>query len=219
MGPPWRKKILLLGLTGLLLSASAVIVVWRINAWNKTGWVGMEFQPGRNWVNKVEKFYFAVGTSLATKGNPGYISTVFEDGPADRAGIEPRSVVLEIAGIPLDSEDNINALIASTGIGDTLIYRIRKDTTILEFALSLETPLRSRQIFLSLTSSIIIGLVFLAIGFWVYWKKPESRPAFVFYMMSAVAAAGFFQYSISLPDRTNTIGFGKLAAPSLCRSN
>lgn len=131
-----HNKIILLLVTGVLFLLAAAILWQKVAAWNRTGWVGMEFQPGRNWVNKGEKHYFAVGKSLVTKGNPGYIPTVFEGGPADRAGIEPGSVVLEIAGIPLDSADTINALIASTRIGDTLAYRIRKDTTALEFTLS-----------------------------------------------------------------------------------
>src|SRR5262249_28210313 len=100
-----------------------------------------------------------------------------------------------VDGVPIHETKRLQELAARAKAGDTVTYRIRRSNQELSVPLRLETPLKSKLIVLSLVSNVLVGLTFLVIGLFVYWRKSEDRRAFVFYLMSAVAAVLFLNYS------------------------
>jgi serine phosphatase RsbU (regulator of sigma subunit) len=193
-----RKKILLVAFTGLLLLASTVVVTWRITVWNKTGWVGMAFMPGKKSAGKTDVMLKGMG--------PGAVYLIFPGSPAHQAGMLRGDEVLEINGTPIYEETQLQALAATAMIGDTLIYRISRGEKELSLPLRLESPLKTQMIAIMLYTSIPVALISLMIGFFVHWKTPQDRRAFVFYLMSVVAAAYFFINSVAGPEQVNAIG-------------
>jgi len=197
---PKNKKIVLLTVTGLLLLASTVVVTWRITVWNKTGWVGVAFMPGKKSASKTDVMLELYGMG------PGAVHLIFPGSPADKAGMLRGDEVLEISGTPTYEETQLQALAATAMIGDTLIYRISRGEKELSIPLRLEPPLKTQLIAIMLYTSIPVALISLVIGFFVHWKTPQDRRAFVFYLLSVVAAAYFFINSIAGPELVNAMG-------------
>ena len=186
---PVRKKRVTLAFTGLLLLACVVVVSRSILSRNQTGSAGMVFLPAHTSATKiwVPIPHFTV--------RPGGVVMVFPGSPADKAGIQAEDAVLGINGVPIHEEKRLQELAARSKVGDIVTYRIRRSNRELSVPLGLETPLKSKLIDLSLGSNVLVGLTFFVIGLFVYWRKSEDRRAFVFYLVSAVAAVLFLNYA------------------------
>src|SRR5215469_11539881 len=186
---PVRKKRVTLAFTGLLLLACVVVVSRSILSRNQTGWAGMLFLPAHTGATKI---WVPIPHFTA---RPGGVVMVFPGSPVDKAGIQPEDAVLAIDGVPIHETKRLQELAARAKVGDTVTYRIRRSNQELSVPLRLETPLKSKLIVLILVSNLLVGLTFLVIGLFVYWRKSEDRRAFVFYLMSAVAAVLFLNSS------------------------
>jgi len=177
---PKSKKMLLLAFTGLFLLASVVVSGGRLIIWNKIGWAGMVVNDEKT------------------------VSKIFHGGPADKAGIQVGDSVLAISGIAIDDAVRLQNLVSSIQVGDSLIYQVKRDKQELSCSLSLETPFKATEVIISLVTKILVGLTYLVIGIFVFSKKPEDSRAFIFCLMSNIAAASFF---LLAPQQMTTLGF------------
>ena len=73
---------------------------------------------------EIERGY--LGVRLAEGDNGVTLSTVIENEPADRAGLESGDLVLQAGGKPVDSADDIQGAVSAQKPGDKLELRIRR---------------------------------------------------------------------------------------------
>ena len=163
-----HKKIVALALASLLVLASVVVSSWGLIIWTRTGWVGMN-------VNREKT-----------------VSEIYRGGPASKAGIQIGDSVVAINGISIDDATRLEELVSNIQLGDILIYDVKRDKQEISFSLPLETPFRAIKITINLVVSLVVGVAFLAIGIFVFRKRPQDHRAFVFCLMSSVAAPLYF---------------------------
>lgn len=198
-----HHKFVVLLFTGLVLVAAFGVSIQTAIVASRTGWSGMVVK-GDNEIRKV-----------------------FYDGPADRAGIRPGNEIIAINGIPADSTMQIAELAVHCMSGDSVVFRIRsdehtvlsvfsgnfhlsrRDTTQTEiiFTATLPSAFRSLHMILLGFTSILIALIFPAIGFWLYHKRPEDRRVLVFYLLSVAAAIYFLIKPAEQATSVNALGF------------
>ncbi len=177
---PKSKKIVLLAFTGLLFLASVVVSGGRLMIWSKTAWAGMVVNDEKT------------------------VSKIFRGGPADKAGIQVGDSVIAISGISIDDTIRFQNLVSRIQVGDTLVYQVRRNEQELSFSLALEIPFKATEVIISLVTKVLVGLTYLVIGIFVFSKKPKDSRAFIFCLMSVIAAASFF---LLAPQQMTTLGF------------
>jgi serine phosphatase RsbU (regulator of sigma subunit) len=198
---PKHKKIVLLAFTGLLLFAGVVIIGWRVVTWSQGGWAGMVFKLSQ----KYEKIEGEEGAIKITFGS-GIVDQIVHGSPAYLAGIQQGDEVLEINGIQVSERTELDELAARSKVGDTIIYRVKRGEKEFSIPLRLKTPLKDKQLIISMCISVFVALSFLLIGFFVCWNKPEDARALVFYSMSMVAAAYLFSGSMMQRNLPHPLG-------------
>ncbi|MFQ5632921.1 MAG: PDZ domain-containing protein, partial [bacterium] len=186
-----HRKIIPVVSTGLVILAALAIVAWDIATWQQRGWTGM-----------------------TTKWE--VVDFIFADSPAQKAGIAPGDTILAINGMPADSIAPFITLAAQTKIGEKYTYLVERDGRQLAFTVTLESPFKSWQVLINLISGLLVGLVFLTIGYFVYFKQPQDRRARIFCLMSVFAAAFFFMNSLFSLDwyGTSILGLALISSAS-----
>jgi membrane-associated protease RseP (regulator of RpoE activity) len=67
------------------------------------------------------------------------IHGVYNDYPAEKAGISPGSLVTAINGVPVSNRGDISNLLNTTKPGETIILTVEKDTVVKEYPLTLSS--------------------------------------------------------------------------------
>lgn len=186
------KKILLLAFTGLVILSALAVVAWDIATWQQRGWTGM-----------------------TTKWE--VVDFIFAGSPAQKAGFLEGDSILAVNGISVDSIAPIITLAAQTKIGEKYTYLVERDGRELAFTITLESPFQVWQVIVNLVSGLLVGLIFLVIGYFVYLKQPVDRRARIFCLMSVFAAAFFFMNSLFSLDwyGMNILGLASLTSANI----
>ena len=82
------------------------------------GWLGVAIQDLSNEMAE----YYGIESKKGV-----FVVDVFEDDPADVAGIKPKDIILGVNGKPVASSRELTALIAGLGVGDTAIVNIQRE--------------------------------------------------------------------------------------------
>lgn len=107
------------------------------------GWLGIGIQ------DLTEKLAAKFGVE---KNGGVLVNEVFEDDPADLAGIKPGDIIIKVGGVPVDSPNKLSRLIANHGPGDVTDIEIIRDGEHVVFAVPLGVR-KERPIIASLPSS------------------------------------------------------------------
>ncbi len=173
-------------LAGVLIAVALLITIgafswWRLAIAGAEGWAGIAYMPGIP-QQKAKSMPTIAGFA------PGAIFFVYPGGPADRAGIQRSSCIVSINKIPIYDFKSITGLAAQVHAGTTVVYRTRdgkleRDHPV-RFASPLETP-----VFVGMfATELIVALIFLAIGLFVFWRRPSDPRAVIFFAMTLFAA-------------------------------
>ena len=82
------------------------------------GWLGVGIQD----ISEEVAEYYGI------KEKKGVLVTeVFPDDPADKAGIEPKDIILSVNGENIDNARELTGLIANTSVGDTIKIKVLRD--------------------------------------------------------------------------------------------
>src|ERR1051326_461866 len=182
MSPSSRRKL------GALIAAVVFVAVggavaWRLTVADREGWTGMNYMP------REKK---AGPDALSPFGwKQGSVIVVYPASPADRAGIQPRDQVESMNGVPITDWPALAQLDRKLKSGDHLVVRIVHDNVARDVPLVLESELRSPLIRLNGASSILVGLVYLAIGTLIFWRRPDDRRVTVFFAVTLIAYTAF----------------------------
>lgn len=186
-----RRKTTILSVTALLMLGFPTLLAWRASGWMRTPWAGLGYYG--SWKNEVPGF------GMFSR-RPRAVVFVMPDSPASRADIQAGDLVQSIGGVPLEKLEDLRAQSARAKPGDLIVYELTREGRPIRASVRLTSVLDSRFVQAELITNILCGLVFLGISFLVFWTKPRSRRAAVFYWMCAVGAAFFFLSSILMID-------------------
>ena len=174
-----RKAIGLLIAIAVLVGLS-IYCAWRVDVANRRGWAGFSYVPPVG----------SSGRKTPSFGgfSPGAIIVVFSGVPAERAGLRRGDVVQTVNGIAGRDFKNMSALGEKVHRGDVLRYHVVRDGRELDVPVRLDSPLKSPMFALNFSVTTAVGLTFLLIGAFVFWRRPTDPRATVFFAMTLVAA-------------------------------
>lgn len=129
--------------------------------------------------------------------------------PAERAGLRPGDLLLQINGTPILRAIDVPEILARTGIGNRARYLVNQRGSLASASVSVrETP---RQPSTSL--QYVVGVAYLVIGLFVYFRRgsaPKARHFYVFCLASFVLSC--FHFTGKLNGFDAAIYFGNVAA-------
>ncbi|MEW6672035.1 MAG: DegQ family serine endoprotease [Thermodesulfobacteriota bacterium] len=104
------------------------------------GWLGVAIQP----ISKELADYYGI-----KDGKGVLVTEVFSGDPADKAGIKPRDIILEVNNKKMEESRDLTRIIANTAVGETVTIKILRDGQEklfrVEVAKREEAKLASRQ--------------------------------------------------------------------------
>jgi hypothetical protein len=127
---------------------------------------------------------------------PGAVTAVAAGGPAARAGIVPDDQVLAINDIPIADTGRLAQLEKTARRGDTISYRLRRGEDEYTVALRRESPLLEAVWLNRMVADVLVGLLYLFVGWLIFWKKRGDRRAVIFYWISMISAVSFLNAPI-----------------------
>lgn len=177
------RRTLVLIVVVLELAIIGTLVTQRVVEWHRIGWTGFTYHPQRDNPEKLP--------DLPIFGSPGKIWMVTPGSPADRAGLTPEDRIEAVDGIPITEVDALEDLSASLRSGDAVTYTVARGEETRAVEVTLVSPLESGLQVGTLATNIFAGLVWLAISLLVYWSRPGSKVAGVFFWLCVSGAAAY----------------------------
>jgi serine phosphatase RsbU (regulator of sigma subunit) len=191
-----------LAAVAVLLLASTYIG-WRLHVLATGGWAGLSYFPAIKVKGKVQP------TAFATAGS---VYLLYPDGPAEAAGIRRGDRLVSVDGIPIEDVERIDVLARRIHYGDVATYRVERAGKMHDYVVRFGTP-TELPVFLFLFSVTCgVALIFLGIGFFVYWRRPQDARAVIFYVMTLCAAATFTNGALTQVEAASTRG---LSGPNM----
>jgi serine phosphatase RsbU (regulator of sigma subunit) len=185
-----NRKVLVLTVAALQFLLFGGLTVWTVRNWQQVGWIGLAYNPVfSDDVNK------ATEASPVDEG-PRHIAVVVPRSPAARAGIAEDERIISVSGIEVEDVAQLRALDRSARTGDSITYQLESDRGIREVAVQLESPYASPLVVASMTSSLVIGLIWLAISLLVFWSRPRAHNANIFFLLAATGATMYFIWGL-----------------------
>jgi serine phosphatase RsbU (regulator of sigma subunit) len=115
-------------------------------------------------------------------------------------------VILSINGVPASDLKKMTSVNAAVTRGSVVHYRIARNGQPHELTVRFDGPLASPTFAATFTASAVVGLTFLLIGAFVFWRRPLDSRATVFYAMTLVAAVTFANTSLIQIEGSNLRG-------------
>jgi serine phosphatase RsbU (regulator of sigma subunit) len=197
------RKTLILVVALLEFLILGGLVASRVAEWRHIGWTGFAYHPQRD--------FEGLPPDLPGFGEAGQVFVVTPGSPADRAGMTPDDRITAVEGVPITDIERLRDLSDRLAVGDTLHYTIERNGVESATTLTLENPLTSVFHWTALTTNLVTGLIFLLISLLVYWARPDSRVAGVFFAMCASGAAVYFFWAggeLDYPGLRGILPFG-----------
>jgi serine phosphatase RsbU (regulator of sigma subunit) len=189
----------------VLLSAIAIDVMGfytfsRLRHWDSYGWAGLSYIPS-----------FSAKAHLARTGpggfRPGRVLIVFPGSASDRAGMTCDDTVVAINGLSiLGNQDELTRLDERLRAGDVLHYTTTRNGKQRSIDVPLGSPLEVVPLLIQQGVSAIVAVLFMAIGFLVFTRRPEDRRATVFFVMVLFGALSLIGSISTSLDGSNARG-------------
>lgn len=185
-----NARLALFVFTSLLVLAGGVLLVGKVMSLHRLGVLGITYQDHID-TKAAERIREKI-PALAMLLRSGQVMMVMNDGPAERAGIEPGDQMISFGGVPISDSKGLKALAARLRPGDAILVRWQTSEGAPRAAeIELESPVRNSSLFLSPGTSLIVALAYFLIGTLVLRARKEDRGAQVFHLLTAIGA-GFF---------------------------
>jgi serine phosphatase RsbU (regulator of sigma subunit) len=184
------RKVLVIAVAALQVVIFGSLVTWRVAQWNEDGWIGMAYSVDAEVQREDPVPTFFWGKSSRQ------VEIVVPDGPADRAGIAVGDTVVSVAGVSAADNPGLRDLASSTTTGDRLSYRVEGPDGAREVVAEVEPPYRNPLVLAATATSVIVGSIFVLISLLVYWSRPKSKIALIFFLMCVFGAAEYLVYAV-----------------------
>lgn len=202
----WSSKrssgIAVLALTLVLLTAFAAVLASRSGERSAGGWAGVLFLPA-----------FEVGESPELQGLPGLVVWLDPKSPARSAGLTKGDTIVAVDGVPATDLDGLRELRRQKGPRSTLVYEVASARGRERLTVLLAPTPQPKSLY-GFAVTVATGLVFLLTGAYVFQAASSRAGAWIFYLMCALAATGFFVEALEV-DLLDLSGFEPFAASPL----
>ncbi|HEY0143297.1 MAG TPA: SpoIIE family protein phosphatase [Thermoanaerobaculia bacterium] len=178
---PRKRLLIVLVLTLAAVGAALGFAIGRIHHWHGKGWTGVAYTPE---LPEQPKSSSKMG---GFQNRPGEVVMTYAGSPAD-GKIHSFDEIILINGIDRADGKKLRALRERTRSGDSITYRIKRGTRLIDVPVQLTSPLRSPYVLTRTLLSFIVALTFIGIAFLVFVRQPRDRRAVVFYGFAAVSA-------------------------------
>lgn len=196
-----KTAIIVVAILELVIIGS--LVASRVISWHDRGWTGFTYHPQRD----IEELL----PDLPMFGATGKVFFVAPGSPADRAGVSSDDLFVAVNGIPIAETKELRQLSGELRTGDTITYTVDRQGQEVGLNLTLESPLTSPYQLIALTTNLVAGLIWLCISLLVYWSRPDSRVAGVFFALCASGAAAYLFWAagdLDSPGLRGILPFG-----------
>lgn len=192
--PPRSSRLLIILSAAALLVLAVGTTVARLHHAGVAGWAGLSYMPP----SSEPRVPFVWNAGAVVLLNPG--------SPADHAGLSNGDEIATINGVPISDRVRLNALSARLRRGDLVTYEVRHGNAKRVVRLRLVSPLAVPDVIASLATSVVVSLVFMLTGAFVFLRRPGDRRANVFFLLTMVAAGYLVAMSTVQIDAANTRG-------------
>lgn len=174
-----RRNLAIAVLTLAIVGGGFAYTAARIHAWHEQGWTGL--------------YYFPDIPMPAKKGRParsiagGEVVMVYGGTPAD-GRILPSDRVAAVNGIPITDLQALHRLDEQTPSQAEVVYRVRRGGKLVDVPVRVDSPLRSPYIVVKTVVSIVVAIVFVGVGVFVFFRRMDDRRVLVFYAFALVCA-------------------------------
>ncbi|MFN7920729.1 MAG: ATP-binding protein [Bryobacteraceae bacterium] len=133
---------------------------------------------------------------------------VVADSAAERAGVKAGDVILKINNFPISSEIDVSRVLARVGAWKTTEYLFSRNGV----ETKAKVIVRERLTTLSFYYQYLVGLGYLVIGLFVYFRRSRSRFALQFYLLCLASfVLSTFHYTGKLNNFDKFIYWGNVA--------
>ncbi|HKS23004.1 MAG TPA: SpoIIE family protein phosphatase [Thermoanaerobaculia bacterium] len=190
---PSSRRFLGISIAVVLIGGTLALAVWRLRIVHDRGWAGFVAMPQQSNNKKpAAKLPFGLRLGAVMAVNPG--------SPAERAGIAVGDDLLAVNGVSTHDRNAIDDLDKRFRRGDVVIYRMRHDGVERDVPVRFESPVVSPVFLAMLIVSLVVAIIFAAIGLFIFWRDPVDRRAVVFFAMCVVAAAYFLSSAAAMTE-------------------
>ena len=134
---------------------------------------------------------------------------VLPDGPADRAGIRAGDVVELIQAVPITTTSDVSRRLAYTGAWAKAAYVVRRGGVDVPVTVIVGEAVKG----FAITWQYLVGVAYLAIGLFVYFRRGSAYKARHFYVFCLVSFIFYgFHYTGKLNPFDMAIYWGNLVA-------
>ncbi|MFX0195495.1 MAG: ATP-binding protein [Candidatus Hodarchaeota archaeon] len=137
------------------------------------------------------------------RGNQVMVTEVLPGGAAQRGGLVKGDLLLKLDGLPLKRGQEVEFLLDSRKPGQRVSLAIQRGEEKLSLSLILVPRHGKRFIILNL----LLGILFWAVGVFVYLKKPAERVARVFYWGGMTIAVAIMMNWPGYPYYAKVMGY------------
>jgi serine phosphatase RsbU (regulator of sigma subunit) len=189
-------------IAGALAAVTVFLVVtayigWRLHVLKRDGWAGLSYFPVVQVKGKTQPMAFGTG---------GAVYVLYPEGPADAAGIRRGDQIVSVNGIPIERAQQVGELARRVRHGDVVTYRVQRDGKAHDYPVRFGAPTEIPVFLFLFGVTCAVALVFLGIGFFVYWRRPADARAVIFYVMTLCAAASFTNGALTQVESASTRG-------------
>lgn len=147
----------------------------------------------------------------ATPSGGTYVEAlhIAQDSPAEKAGLKTGDVLLKIAGTPIPSHLTVPQALVRVGAWNKAEYVFRRGSVQAEATVYLGERVPNGAVYYQ----YVVGLAYLAIGIFVYFRRgnaPKARHFYILCLVSFVLCA--FHYTGKLNNFDKVIYWGNVAA-------
>jgi two-component system NtrC family sensor kinase len=134
---------------------------------------------------------------------------VVSGSPADKAGIRVGDVLLRINDAPVQKATDITRILVGLGAWNKAEYSVHRRGVDIKTALIIGERLPDRTLYYQ----YVVGLAFLAIGLFVYFRRGNAQKATHFYILCLASfILSTFHYTGKLNDFDKVMYWGNVAA-------
>lgn len=123
------------------------------------------------------------GVSWAERGGRVVAARVYNDGPAEKAGIRPGDILLSIQNQPISKVTDVPQVLGGVGAWRKAVYQLRRFRADYPKGVDLPATVTVGEATrgVALIYQYLVGCVYLAIGLFVYFRRGSAYKARHFY--------------------------------------
>ncbi len=141
------------------------------------------------------------GVTWADRGGEVKALRVLPEGPADRAGIRANDILKSIQSVPVRDTADVPRRLAYIGAWAKVAYVVRRAGVDVPVSVIVGEAVRG----FAITWQYVVGVAFLAIGLFVYFRRGSAYKARHFYVFCLVS---FIAYGFHYTGKLNAFDMG-----------